>query len=82
MDLILKENGHYTRTWVGGIRFLDTNSFVWLDGSHWSYDDWLSGEPNSTSGVEDCLEVLSLGNGKFNDFTCWEPQPFICSYAY
>lgn len=82
MNLILRENGHYTRTWVGGIKYLDTKRFVWLDGSHWSYADWLSGEPNDTSGVENCLEVLALGNGKFNDFTCWEPQPFICSYTY
>ncbi|KAM4559420.1 lectin [Odontesthes bonariensis] len=79
MNLILKQNGGYTRTWVGGLRFLNTNRFVWLDGSHWSYADWLSGEPNHTAGVEDCLEVL--GNGKFNDFTCWEPQAFVCSYS-
>ena len=37
-----------------------TNRFVWLDGSHWTYADWLSGEPNHTAGVEDCLEVLGI----------------------
>ncbi|KAF7215583.1 uncharacterized protein si:ch211-160b11.4 [Nothobranchius furzeri] len=77
MSLILKENGAYTRTWMGGLR-LDSHRFIWMDGSPWSYDDWLPGEPNDTAGVEDCVEVL--GNGKFNDFTCWEPQAFICSF--
>ncbi|XP_047226953.1 C-type lectin domain-containing protein 161 [Girardinichthys multiradiatus] len=74
---LIEESGGYTRTWVGGRR-LDSDRFVWLDGSRWTYDDWLPGEPNHTAGLEYCLEVL--GNGKFNDFTCWEPQAFICSY--
>lgn len=74
---LIQINGGYTRTWVGGRR-LDSHRFVWLDGSRWSYDDWLPGEPNHTAGVENCLEIL--GNGKFNDFTCWEPQAFVCSY--
>ncbi|XP_076603425.1 uncharacterized protein LOC143330614 [Chaetodon auriga] len=82
MRMILQHNGAYTRTWVGGLRYLKTGRFIWLDGSRWSYADWLSGEPNDTSGVEDCVELLERGNGKFNDFTCWEPQAFICSYPY
>lgn len=93
-----------------------TNHFIWLDGSQWQYEDWLAGEPNPTSGLEHCVEVLPwgesrsfyvtitlskiwnaeqhppwflicrllwlAGNGKFNDFTCWTPQAFICSYPY
>ncbi|XP_027879684.1 brevican core protein [Xiphophorus couchianus] len=73
---LIQQSGGYTRTWVGGRR-LDKR-FVWLDGSRWSYEDWLPGEPNHTSGVENCVEIL--GNGKFNDFTCWEPQAFVCSF--
>lgn len=30
-----------------------------------------------------CFVFFRLpGNGKFNDFTCWEPQAFICSHPY
>lgn len=72
---LMRQNGGTRRTWVGGLRFLDTGRFIWLDGSKWSYADWLLGEPNNTSNVENCLEVLA--SGKFNDFTCWEPQAFI-----
>ncbi|XP_044073148.1 probable serine/threonine-protein kinase kinX isoform X2 [Siniperca chuatsi] len=82
MNMMLWQNGAYTRTWIGGLRYLDTGRFVWLDGSRWGYADWLSGEPNNTADLEDCVEVLAHGNGKFNDFTCWEPQAFICSYTY
>ncbi|XP_040004753.1 cytadherence high molecular weight protein 1-like isoform X3 [Xiphias gladius] len=82
MNMILRHNGAHTRTWIGGLRYLETNHFIWLDGSHWGYADWLSGEPSNAADVEDCLELLPHGNGKFNDFTCREPQPFICSYLY
>ncbi|XP_029967107.1 retinitis pigmentosa 1-like 1 protein [Salarias fasciatus] len=79
---IKARHGVFPRTWVGGLRFLNTGRFVWLDGSHWGYEDWLRGEPNHTAGLEDCLELLPTGNGKFNDFTCWERQAFICSYTF
>uniref|UniRef100_A0A671XSW4 C-type lectin domain-containing protein n=1 Tax=Sparus aurata TaxID=8175 RepID=A0A671XSW4_SPAAU len=59
MELILDQNGSCTRTWVGGLRYLDTDRFIWLDGSRWNYSDWLMGEPNNTSNKENCLEVLS-----------------------
>ncbi|XP_024118451.2 collectin-11 [Oryzias melastigma] len=63
LKLILDQNGSYTRVWIGGYR-LDRNHFIWMDESSWSYADWLSGEPNDTSGVEDCLEMLgSFGSG-------------------
>lgn len=77
---LMRQNGGTRRTWVGGLRFLDTGRFIWLDGSSWNYADWQWGEPNNTVNVENCLEVLA--SGKFNDFTCWEPQAFICSYPY
>ncbi|XP_040058391.2 uncharacterized protein LOC120834460 [Gasterosteus aculeatus] len=80
MNMMLQQNGFLTRTWIGGLRYLKTGRFIWLDGSHWSYADWLWGEPNNTSNLEDCVEVLP--RGKFNDFTCWEAQPFICSYPF
>ncbi|TKS66963.1 Galactose-specific lectin nattectin [Collichthys lucidus] len=78
LSMISQQYGRFTRTWVGGLRYLDSGRFIWLDGSRWSYADWLSGEPNNTSNLEDCIEMVP--SGKFNDFTCWEPQAFICSY--
>ncbi|XP_032385082.1 titin [Etheostoma spectabile] len=82
MNMMLRQNVAHTRTWIGGLRYLQTGRFIWLDGSHWGYADWLSGEPNNTADVEECVEVLAHENGKFNDFTCSEAQAFICSYSY
>ncbi|XP_063070674.1 FK506-binding protein 5 [Engraulis encrasicolus] len=75
---LMAQNGGYTRTWVGGLRYLDTGRFIWLDGAQWKYADWLVGEPNDTSGREDCVELLS--DSKFNDMPCLDYRAFICSY--
>ncbi|XP_046903103.1 involucrin isoform X2 [Hypomesus transpacificus] len=57
-----------------------TGRFIWLDGAHWAYDDFLPGEPNNTADVENCIELLAIGNGKFNDMPCWDLRSFICSH--
>ncbi|KAL2081420.1 hypothetical protein ACEWY4_023273 [Coilia grayii] len=75
---LMAQNGGYTRTWIGGLRYLDTGRFIWLDGAHWDYADWLVGEPNNTAGVENCVELLS--DSKFNDMPCWDLRAYICSY--
>lgn len=77
---LMDRNGGRRRTWIGGLRYLDTGRWIWLDGAHWGYADWLPGEPNNTAGVENCVEILS--NGKFNDMPCWDLRAFICSYPY
>ncbi|CAK6959234.1 uncharacterized protein LOC121907396 [Scomber scombrus] len=82
VKIMLTQNGAFRRTWIGGLRYLETGCFIWLDGSQWDYADWLQGEPNHTSNKEHCVEMLEFANGKFNDFTCWEPQAFICSHPY
>lgn len=41
------------------VMFSQTGRFVWLDGAHWNYTDWLTGEPNNTADVENCVELLS-----------------------
>ncbi|XP_062420881.1 lectin-like [Pungitius pungitius] len=69
MDMILQQNRILTRTWIGGLRYLKTGRFIWLDGSHWGHADWLQWEPNNTSNREDCVELLPQGNGKFNELT-------------
>ena len=42
--------------WIGSRRDLgDRNNWVWLDGTSWDYDNWLSGEPNDQGGAENCI---------------------------
>lgn len=43
---------------------------------------WTLNTEQARLWVSYLLFVWLSGNGKFNDFTCWEPQAFICSYPY
>ncbi|XP_034550141.1 probable inactive protein kinase DDB_G0270444 [Notolabrus celidotus] len=81
IELMLQENGTLTDSWIGGLRYLDTGRFIWLDGSQWDYSDWLSGEP-SNNAEEECVKMAALGKGKFSGSTCSEPQSFICSFPF
>jgi hypothetical protein len=44
----------------------------WTDGSA----NWLSGEPNDLSGVEDYLEIYL--RQEWNDKICTYARPYIC----
>ncbi|KAF5896366.1 protein-lysine methyltransferase METTL21C-like, partial [Clarias magur] len=82
MMWLMQRDGGYTRTWIGGLRYLNTGRFVWLDGAQWNYTDWLLGEPNNTSNVENCVELLSTdelqGKVKAEEnlewWNSWEPS--------
>ncbi|KAL1267628.1 hypothetical protein QQF64_032991 [Cirrhinus molitorella] len=70
-------NGGRTLAWLGGRRVFGTNTFVWLDGSWWSYNGWARGEPNNLGGIENCVETWQ--NLAFNDEACTSRRPFFCS---
>ncbi|XP_034778420.2 lectin-like [Acipenser ruthenus] len=80
-DLVLNAYGGPVRTWVGGFNFFKTGQYKWTDGSSWKYTGWKVGEPNNSGGKEDCLEIF-LVDKMWNDQTCADSKPFICSYLY
>ena len=64
----LVSNGFGGTIWIG---FTDENSegtFYWYDGSPVVYTNWNSGEPNNSSGNEDCTQIFP--NGLWNDLNC------------
>ncbi|XP_062571892.1 macrophage mannose receptor 1-like [Saccostrea cucullata] len=53
-------------------------SWHWSDNDEDpSFRDWELGEPNNFMRVERCV-VMTKSNGKFNDYQCSVPSPFIC----
>ena len=66
-------------TWVGGNDIGSEGTFVWEDGSAWSYTNWDSGEPSNDGGTEHCVELRQANpNGAWNDADCSVSKHYIC----
>ncbi|CAL1543038.1 unnamed protein product [Lymnaea stagnalis] len=65
----LPKNYPFTALWIGLDDVLMENSFMWSDRSPVTYTNWNPGEPNNSNN-EDCVEMLSYANGKWNDVPC------------
>ena len=74
------------RVWTGGHQN-SAGTWVWSDGSGWSYADWYPGEPNNAGGDEDYLEIITLNyptakyKGKWNDHRNSHKAAYICQLS-
>ena len=64
-------------TWIGGNDITNEGTWVWNDGTPWSYKNWKNGEPNDFGENEDCLDIGHHGN-EWNDETCSKKYNAIC----
>ncbi|KAI4871903.1 hypothetical protein NFI96_024315, partial [Prochilodus magdalenae] len=55
-------------------------SCVWSDGSNFSYSNWDTVEPNNV-GTDNCVEILSAKEYRWNNASCQHKNPFICYEA-
>lgn len=62
--------------WIGGNDVVTEGTWVWEDGSPWSYINWASGEPNNV-GNEDCLALRTF-DAFWNDSACSLPLYSVC----
>ncbi|XP_072543317.1 macrophage mannose receptor 1-like isoform X1 [Salminus brasiliensis] len=70
-------NGTTGNYWIGLRQKPGENnrSWIWSDGSNFSYSDWYTGEPNN--GVGDNCVTLKYGY-RWNDAACCWSNPFVC----
>ncbi|KAK3736530.1 hypothetical protein QZH41_015146 [Actinostola sp. cb2023] len=65
--------------WTGLNDLSTENTFTFSDGSHMSYHNWLSGDPNNRFRYEDCVGFSMLhANHMWMDLSCGNELPFIC----
>ena len=62
----------YASFWLDASR--DGGKFLWPDQTEVDPANWSPGQPSHGA---DCL---LLGNGKWYDFWCTKPRPFICKF--
>jgi len=61
---------------IGATDTASEGSFLWTDGTAFSYTQWNDGEPNNSNDEEHCTEMYS--NGAWNDLSCASGGTFIC----
>ncbi|CAH3127383.1 unnamed protein product [Pocillopora meandrina] len=73
---------HYRRIsagkiWIGLNDWSLERGFTWSDGSPVTYLNWLPGEPNDKTGMENCIEMWPPSRG-WNDQSCADRRGYIC----
>ncbi|XP_053251363.1 collectin-10 [Podarcis raffonei] len=67
------------RVFIGLSDMENEGQFVYADRTPLqSYSNWKEGEPQDTSGQEDCVEMLSTG--QWNDTECHHTMYFVCEF--
>ena len=75
--------------WIGGTKLSD-ESWIWIDGSVWSYENWRFSpkgeqiEPNNINHNEDSLVMVKHNYGVWYDFhrhtNSLETSGYVCQY--
>jgi dienelactone hydrolase len=66
-------NGDYY--WLGGHDISAEGTWEWTNGEPWGYANWLSGEPNNASGVEDALTWYHEGSSNADGYEWNDRDP-------
>jgi hypothetical protein len=78
--------------WIGASRNVDSEDFLWLDGSNITYTNWGFGEPNSPAASTGNLAENCVAQGfsttakgklqdKWNDANCNKNFRFYCQFC-
>ncbi|XP_078676753.1 apolipoprotein(a)-like isoform X1 [Branchiostoma floridae x Branchiostoma belcheri] len=70
---------YYQPWWWIGLNDLGTEtSFSWSNGNPLTVSYWIVGEPNDSSGNEDCVEMQGSYQQAWNDQSCAQLNYYIC----
>ena len=58
--------GGAANVWVGAKKLQD-GTWIWLDGTEFSYKNWAPGEPNNNKKGEDNILIRWEGDGRYKD---------------
>ena len=68
--------GSTSDAWIG-LNDLDTqDTYVWSDGTTYSYTSWDDGQPSNTNNKQDCVVIRNTG--KWDDVTCGGSRAYVC----
>ncbi|XP_041834652.1 RNA-binding protein 12B-like [Melanotaenia boesemani] len=65
-------------TWLGAM--VKNQQASWVDGSEWSYSDWMPGHPNIHTDKPACVEMFRIDESWWTVADCELKRASICSY--
>ena len=68
--------GSNSDAWIGLNDIATQETYVWSDGTAFSYTSWDSSQPNNANQKQDC--VLIKNTGKWDDVVCGGSRKFVC----
>uniref|UniRef100_A0A3B4Z7C8 Uncharacterized LOC103358252 n=1 Tax=Stegastes partitus TaxID=144197 RepID=A0A3B4Z7C8_9TELE len=69
---------HPVLTWLGAT--IKNQQASWVDGSQWSYSDWMPGHPNVHTDKPVCVEMFKIDESWWTAADCELKRASICSY--
>ncbi|XP_042361948.1 lactose-binding lectin l-2-like [Plectropomus leopardus] len=78
-DLIKNFDPAQGATWIGLTDTQKEGAGMWSDGCAVNFVMWLAGEPNNSSGNENCGRRNIGTEQKWNDFSCAYTLSFVCA---
>ncbi|XP_022074980.2 lectin-like [Acanthochromis polyacanthus] len=69
---------HPVLTWLGAT--IKNQEASWVDGSEWSYSDWMPGHPNVHADKPVCVEMFKMDESWWTAADCELKRASICSY--
>ncbi|XP_061745671.1 lectin-like [Nerophis ophidion] len=65
-------------TWLGAV--VKNQQASWVDGSEWTYSDWMPGQPNIHTSKPVCVEMFKIDESWWTAVDCDLKRASICSY--
>ncbi|XP_015233956.1 PREDICTED: lectin-like [Cyprinodon variegatus] len=65
-------------TWLGAT--VKNQQASWVDGSDWSYSDWMPGHPNIHTDKPVCVEMFKMDESWWTAADCELKRASLCSY--
>ena len=65
--------------WCGANDLSDSETFSWINGDDWTYENWNTNQPNHMSG-QDCVKMKKT-TGRWDDVSCAQEFMFACQKA-
>ncbi|XP_030833435.1 neurocan core protein-like [Strongylocentrotus purpuratus] len=76
--LYLRDLGVNTAWWIGGYDENSGRSWYWSDKTRLNYEEWNDHQPNNVNQDQDCVEMRSEFQYRWNDQSCSDQIRTLC----